>query len=77
MRSCKLTTKFQTTIPKEIRQKLDLKAGDRVNFEVHETTGHVIVKKAQCAESSAAQPSIKTNDNNSPVVIHHDDWRAR
>jgi AbrB family looped-hinge helix DNA binding protein len=32
MHSSKLTSKFQTTIPKEIREFLGLKAGDTVTF---------------------------------------------
>lgn len=34
MANSKLTSKFQATIPQEIRSLLDLKAGDRIVFEV-------------------------------------------
>ena len=34
MRISKLTTKYQTTIPSEIRKKLDLHSGDKVGFEI-------------------------------------------
>lgn len=30
----KLTTKFQTTVPTRVRKLLQLKAGDRVGFEI-------------------------------------------
>lgn len=29
-----ITTKYQTTVPKEIRQKLDLRSGDVLRWEV-------------------------------------------
>lgn len=73
MRACKLTTKFQTTIPKEIRQKLNLKAGDRVHFEIHEA-GFVHVKKAQVMETSAViedpEPEVAVTNESS---LGHDD----
>lgn len=74
MRSCKLTTKFQTTIPREIREKLNLKAGDRVNFEIHET-GHVVVKKAQFIEPEVPKINIQ-HEEQAPVVpqLANDDW---
>jgi antitoxin PrlF len=39
-----LTTKFQATIPSEVRIKLGLKAGDKVQFLVTES-GEVVLKK--------------------------------
>ena len=29
-----ITTKYQTTVPKEVRQKLDLRSGDMLRWEV-------------------------------------------
>jgi len=40
-----LTTKFQATIPAEIRARLQLKAGDKIRFVINDA-GEVIVKKA-------------------------------
>ncbi len=41
----KLTTKFQTSIPKEVREKLSVQAGDYVTFEIK---GNVVtLKKAE------------------------------
>ena len=34
MSNSKLTSKYQTTIPKEVRERLQLKPGDRITFEV-------------------------------------------
>ena len=42
----KITSKFQTTIPQEVREALHLKVGDHVIFEVLDD-GKVIIKKAE------------------------------
>ena len=40
----KLTSKYQTTIPKEVRELLLLKKGDEVVFEIDD--GQVLIRKA-------------------------------
>ena len=45
MSNSKLTSKFQTTIPQDIRSTLKLKAGDQIIFEITENK-QVVVKKA-------------------------------
>lgn len=45
MSNSKLTTKFQATIPQDIRTLLKLKAGDQIIFEVTQDK-QVIIKKA-------------------------------
>ncbi len=45
MADSKLTSKFQATIPQEIRSILGLKAGDRVIFEITKDK-HVNIRKA-------------------------------
>ncbi len=45
MSNSKLTSKFQATIPQDIRALLKLKAGDQIIFEVTKDQ-QVIVKKA-------------------------------
>jgi antitoxin PrlF len=45
MSNSKLTSKFQATIPQEIRSTLKLKAGDRILFEIT-TDKRVVIKKA-------------------------------
>ncbi len=42
--SANLTVKGQVTIPKEIRERLHLKQGDKVLFEISDS-GEVVVKK--------------------------------
>ncbi|HEV2916775.1 MAG TPA: AbrB/MazE/SpoVT family DNA-binding domain-containing protein [Candidatus Babeliales bacterium] len=46
MANSKLTSKFQATIPRDIRSMLDLKAGDHIIFEITNDK-QVIIKKAQ------------------------------
>jgi len=41
----KLTTKFQATIPQDVRARLKLKAGDRIIFEVKKDN-RIEVRKA-------------------------------
>ncbi|MFA6108979.1 MAG: AbrB/MazE/SpoVT family DNA-binding domain-containing protein, partial [Candidatus Latescibacterota bacterium] len=43
MSQATLTTKGQVTIPKAVRDRLDLKAGDRVDFLVNEA-GEAILR---------------------------------
>ena len=44
MKSYKLTTRFQVTIPKEIREALNLKAGDSLSVRALES-GYIIINK--------------------------------
>jgi antitoxin PrlF len=43
MSGSKLTSKFQATIPKDVRKKLKLKAGDTIIFD--SVRGDIIIKK--------------------------------
>jgi|Deesub1362B_J571_1020462.scaffolds.fasta_scaffold00214_3 AbrB family looped-hinge helix DNA binding protein len=45
MPTSQITSKGQTTIPKEIREYLNLKSGDRVDFVIDEH-GRVVLKPA-------------------------------
>ena len=45
MSDSKLTSKFQATIPQEIRTVLGLKAGDRIIFEIKKNK-HIEIRKA-------------------------------
>jgi antitoxin PrlF len=39
----KLTTKGQTTIPREVRDALDLRSGDRISYRIEQ--GSVVIRK--------------------------------
>ena len=49
MSNSKLTSKFQTTIPQDIRAMLKLKAGDQIIFEITQDK-QVVIKKAMPAD---------------------------
>ncbi|MCF7799838.1 type II toxin-antitoxin system PrlF family antitoxin [Candidatus Babeliales bacterium] len=52
MKYSKLTSKYQATIPKEIREKLKLSSGDTIVFEISDKeAGTVIIKKVSAADS--------------------------
>jgi AbrB family looped-hinge helix DNA binding protein len=44
-RTTTVTSKFQVTIPKEIREILDVKEGDKLIFTINDK-GEVVIKKA-------------------------------
>lgn len=48
MKASKLTTKFQATVPKTIREFLGLEKGDAVSFEIE--NDQVILKKIQAID---------------------------
>ena len=43
MKASKLTSKYQATVPKEVREFLGLSSGDGITWEIED--GHVVVKK--------------------------------
>lgn len=43
MKASKLTTKYQATVPKEVREFLGLSSGDGLQWEIED--GYVVVKK--------------------------------
>lgn len=48
MKSGKLTIKHQVTIPRDVRQALDLKAGDEVTFALED--GRAVLRKVDRSE---------------------------
>ncbi len=48
MKAAKLTSKFQTTVPQEIRKFLNLDYGDAVSFEIE--NDKVILKKVSAVD---------------------------
>lgn len=69
MSNSKLTSKFQATIPQDIRATLKLKAGDQIIFEITKDK-QVIVKKAmpkdlaylRALESTLSEWNSKNDD---------------
>ena len=67
----KLTTKYQATIPKEVRTKLGLKAGDRLMFV--EKDGEMTIKKVEGVDwqyLQAVSPTLQ------PEWLSEEDERA-
>ena len=61
-----LTSKFQATIPAEIRARLQLKAGDKITF-VLSKSGEVVLKKATESDLAYLSSVEKTlSEWNSP-----------
>lgn len=58
MLNAKLTTKYQTTIPKNIRKKLNLNKGDNIVFE--EIDGVVFIRKMTPFDLEHAKALEKT-----------------
>jgi antitoxin PrlF len=54
MRSSKITVKYQTTIPKEIRKILKVRAGDQIVFEVLPKKT-VVIRKARAFDAAYAK----------------------
>lgn len=54
MGSSKLTSKYQATIPKDVRKKLQLKPGDTISFHVSQN-GTIVIKKAMPFDKAYAQ----------------------
>ena len=51
MKPCKLTTKYQATIPKEVRTALGIESGDSIIFQIGQD-GIVTLKKVKPFDKS-------------------------
>ena len=49
MITAKVTSKFQTTIPKKIREKLDIHSNDTIVFEIEDD--HTIIRKVNVVDT--------------------------
>ena len=49
MITAKVTSKFQTTIPKKIREKLDIHSNDTIMFEIEDD--HAIIRKVNVIDT--------------------------
>jgi antitoxin PrlF len=54
MFNSKLTTKNQTTVPKEVRKVLKVKAGDRITFEIRPDRT-IVIRKTRPLDLAYAQ----------------------
>lgn len=61
MISSRLTSKNQTTIPKEIREILKLKSGDRLTFEIR-ADNTIVIRKTQPLDLTYAKAVSGTLD---------------
>lgn len=59
MSSSKLTGKFQATIPKEVREKLKLKKGDTVVFQIV-NNNIIVIKKSTPFDKEYLKAIAKT-----------------
>ena len=48
MQTSKVTSKYQATIPKEVRAKLNLQAGDKIIFD--EVDGRITIAKVEAID---------------------------
>jgi len=74
MSNSKLTSKFQATIPHDIRSTLKLKAGDQIIFEITQNK-QVIIKKAMPTDIAYLKALESTlsewNSKNDPKAREH------
>lgn len=61
MKTSRLTSKYQATIPEEIRKTLKLKAGDTILFEIL-SDGTICIRKAKAADKEYLEALAKTLD---------------
>jgi antitoxin PrlF len=50
MLSSKVTSKYQATIPRDVREFLNLKKGDKVAFQIKSKKDQVIIKRLDSSE---------------------------
>jgi antitoxin PrlF len=74
MSNSKLTSKFQATIPQDVRATLKLKAGDQIIFEIINDS-KVIIKKAtpkDIAYLKALESTLSEWDSKNDDEDYHD-----
>lgn len=69
-----LTTKGQVTIPKAVREQLDLKAGDRIDFIVNDSGEAVIRRVSRTAEEVQGMLAHRAR---TPVTVEQMDEAVR
>lgn len=74
MSAATITSKGQVTIPVDVRRRLGLEAGDRIEFELNEATGHYEVFPATqpitALKGIVKQParSVSIDDMNAAIA---------
>lgn len=69
----KLTKKYQATVPKSVRKKLELKAGDVIAFDIDKDT--IKLRKARPIDiefSSALVPTLSEWDSQNDEEAYND-----
>jgi len=77
MSQAKLTTKGQVTIPKVVREQLDLKAGDRIDFIVSDSGEAVIRRVSRSVKEIQGLLSHRARTPVSPVSVEEMDEAVR
>ncbi len=70
----KITSKGQVTIPKDIREKFNLKKGDKIIFE--DINGTIIIKKIHKNSLNSFMNNCKPFDNDTMKILNklRDEW---
>jgi len=69
-----LTSKGQVTIPKAVREQLDLKAGDRIDFIVNDAGEAVIRRVSRCTREIRG---LLAHRAHSPITVEQMDEAVR
>ena len=69
-----MTTKGQVTVPKAVRDQLDLKAGDRVDFVVNDA-GEAVLRRVSC--TAAQVQGMLAHRARRPVTVAQMDEAVR
>ena len=74
MAQATLTTKGQVTIPKAVREQLDLKAGDRIDFIVNDS-GEAVIRRL--SRSTEEVQGMLAHRARTPVTVEQMDEAVR
>lgn len=74
MSQATLTTKGQVTIPKAVREQLDLKVGDRIDFIVKDS-GEAVIRRV--SRSAAEVQGMLAHRGRAPISVKQMDEAVR